>query len=183
MILRFGTRFLSMAEQDLSRWEKFFHLPTPCSAVDRKRTRLNIKTPSYQYGSHDRLIFTMEIFIPTKMVFILKWDPALLYETISADSVYPAWLLPITTALCLMIYIYRQTSNIRPTKYQNLNISRLVLQLSLHNPLKPGVKSSPLGVAYMRHWIGSALLQIMACRLFGTKPLSKPMLDYCWLNT
>ena len=37
----------------------------------------------------------------------------------------------------------------------------------------------PASVAYMRHWIGSALLQKMACWLFGAKPLSKPMLDYC----
>ena len=36
---------------------------------------------------------------------------------------------------------YRNTSNIRHTKYQNINDSRLVLQLSLPNPLKPGVKS------------------------------------------
>ena len=35
---------------------------------------------------------------------------------------------------------YRQTSNISGTEYQNLNISRLVLQSSLPNPLKPGVK-------------------------------------------
>ena len=28
-------------------------------------------------------------------------------------------------------------------------------------------------------WIRSALVQIMACCLFRTKPLSKPMLDYC----
>ena len=31
----------------------------------------------------------------------------------------------------------------------------------------------------MCQWIGSTLVQIMACRLFGTKPLSKPMLGYC----
>ena len=37
--------------------------------------------------------------------------------------------------------LYRQTSNISGTRSQNLNNSRLVLQLSLHNPLKPGVKS------------------------------------------
>ena len=30
----------------------------------------------------------------------------------------------------------------------------------------------------MRQWIGSASFQIMACRLFGTKPLSKPMLGF-----
>ena len=35
---------------------------------------------------------------------------------------------------------YRQTSNIRHTKSLNLNVSRLVLQLSLPNPLKPHVK-------------------------------------------
>ena len=32
-------------------------------------------------------------------------------------------------------------------------------------------------------WIGSALVQILACHLFGTKPLSKPMLGYCPLGT
>ena len=35
----------------------------------------------------------------------------------------------------------RKISNIRYTKSQNFNDSRLVLQLSLPNPLKPGVKS------------------------------------------
>ena len=35
-----------------------------------------------------------------------------------------------------------------------------------------------LSATYMRQWIGSALVQIMACRLFGAKPLSKPMLGY-----
>ena len=36
---------------------------------------------------------------------------------------------------------YCQTSNIRCTESQNLNVSRLLLQLTLPNPLKPGVKS------------------------------------------
>ena len=36
---------------------------------------------------------------------------------------------------------YRKISNIRRIKSQNLNVSRLVLQLPLPNPLKPGVKS------------------------------------------
>ena len=39
------------------------------------------------------------------------------------------------------LLIYHQTSNISRIKSQNLNVSRLVLQLSLPNPLKPGVKS------------------------------------------
>ena len=36
---------------------------------------------------------------------------------------------------------YRQTSNTSRTKSQNVNVSRLVLQLSLRNLLKPGVES------------------------------------------
>ena len=35
---------------------------------------------------------------------------------------------------------YRKISNVRCAKSQNLNDSRLVLQLSLSNLLKPGVK-------------------------------------------
>ena len=37
--------------------------------------------------------------------------------------------------------IYHQISNISCTKSQNLNVTCLILQLSLPNPLKPGVKS------------------------------------------
>ena len=40
------------------------------------------------------------------------------------------------------------------------------------------VNSSPHSAAYMRRWIGSALLQIMVCRLFGTKPLSEQTFRY-----
>ena len=41
------------------------------------------------------------------------------------------------------------------------------------------MNSSPPGAAYMRQWLGSALVQVMACRLFGTKPLPDPMLTFC----
>ena len=44
------------------------------------------------------------------------------------------------------------------------------------------VNSSPPSAAYMRQWTESALVQIMAGRLFGAKPLSKPMLLYCQLD-
>ena len=37
--------------------------------------------------------------------------------------------------------MYRKTYNIRRTKSHNLDVSRLILQLSLPNPLRPGVKS------------------------------------------
>ena len=35
---------------------------------------------------------------------------------------------------------YRKISNKKCTKFQNLNVSHLILQLSLPDPLKPGVK-------------------------------------------
>ena len=40
-----------------------------------------------------------------------------------------------------ILWEYYQTSNISGTKSQNYNVSRIVLQLSLPSPLKPGVKS------------------------------------------
>ena len=39
--------------------------------------------------------------------------------------------------------------------------------------------SSPPSAAYIRTWNRLALVQIMACHLKGTQPLSEPMLEYC----
>ena len=44
------------------------------------------------------------------------------------------------------------------------------------------VNPSPSNAAYMRHWTGSSLVQVMACLLFGAKPLPEPMLVYCQLD-
>ena len=44
------------------------------------------------------------------------------------------------------------------------------------------INSFPPCAAYMRQWMGSVLVQIMACCLFSAKPLSKPMLGYYQLN-
>ena len=52
----------------------------------------------------------------------------------------PCWEHDITSLRT--INNYRKTSSISRTKSQNLNVSHIVLQLSLPNPLKPGVKSS-----------------------------------------
>ena len=52
-----------------------------------------------------------------------------------------------------------------------------------HEPCQCHVNSSPPNTAYMHYWIGSALVQIMACGLFGAKPISKPVLAYCHLDS
>ena len=46
-----------------------------------------------------------------------------------------------------------------------------------------GVNPSPPSASYMCQWIGSALVQIMAFRLFGTEPLSEPIQGYCQLDS
>ena len=44
------------------------------------------------------------------------------------------------------------------------------------------LNSSPPSDAYMRQGIGSALVHVVACRPFGAKPLSMPMLNHFYLN-
>ena len=51
----------------------------------------------------------------------------------------------------------------------------------LQGLLRP-INSSPPGAAYMLQWTGSSLVQVMACHLFGTKPLPETMLAYCQLD-
>ena len=46
------------------------------------------------------------------------------------------------------------------------------------------LNSSPPSAPYMRLWTGSTLVQIMACRLLGTKPLPQPMIHFAnWTNS
>ena len=44
------------------------------------------------------------------------------------------------------------------------------------------IHSSSPSAAYMHHWTESASVQVMACRLFGDKPLPEPMLAYFQLH-
>ena len=45
------------------------------------------------------------------------------------------------------------------------------------------LNSSPPSAAYMRRWTGLSLVQVMACRLLGAKPLPEPILAYCQLDS
>ena len=58
-----------------------------------------------------------------------------------------------------------------------LNLCWLIISEILHHSFNPSRSA-----AYMHQWIETALVQIMACCLFGTKPLSKPRLFYCQLD-
>ena len=56
-------------------------------------------------------------------------------------------------------------------------------EIILHLSLLPLINSSPPSATYMHHRTRSALVQVMACRLFGAKPLPEPMLAYCQLDS
>ena len=51
------------------------------------------------------------------------------------------YIMKLDFIYCEMQNVYREISNIRRTKSPNLTVSHFVLQLSLPNPMKPGVKS------------------------------------------
>ena len=63
-------------------------------------------------------------------------NPSIFSTQVSSKLFYVAIILQINGYLK-----YRQISNIRHTKSKNWNVCRLILQLSLPYPLKPGVKS------------------------------------------
>ena len=56
------------------------------------------------------------------------------------------------------------------------------VSISINSPHPTQPNPTHPRAAYMRQWSESTLVQIMACRLFGAKPLSKPTVGYCQLD-
>ena len=76
-----------------------------------------------------------------------------------------------TLDLCMLL---RQNTDIKKsTKYEFLD--DIFHITATFNSLKPSD-------AYMLHWNKPSLAQIMACHLFGTKPLSETMVIFCQLD-
>ena len=72
----------------------------------------------------------------------------------------------------------------KSSRYQSLIcVWKYTVNITATSPRGQWVNSSPPSAAYMRQWIGSALVQIMACHLFGAKPLPQPVLAYCQLDS
>ena len=89
-------------------------------------------------GDFTRSKFKMSfglIFYIAQMMTV-RWHSYFKYPTIQSQCLY----IIIIQILKENEY-YRKISNIRRTKFQNLNDSHLVLKSSLPNPLKPGVQS------------------------------------------
>ena len=68
-------------------------------------------------------------------VLALNWSHAISNHTVDNTTIQIGYLLNEKAWK-----YYRKTSSISRTKFQNLNVSCIILQLSSLNPLKPGVK-------------------------------------------
>ena len=128
---RWGSNFLGWNWQlyflhENSIWENFCMLPGK-SLLNTRKTGTNSylelnSRPSFYYGYCDIHQLTWSIM---KAADVLASNKDLAISNFYADST-------VTT---------RKIYNIRRTRSPNLNVTRLVLQLSLPNQLKPGFKS------------------------------------------
>ena len=87
----------------------------------------------------------------------------------------------------IMSQVVRQKSSVemKLIHQQQCSWKNIVIKISgwaLRHGTTRNVNSLRSSDAYMCPWNIPTLLQIMACRLFGAKPLSEPMLPYCQLD-
>ena len=103
--------------------------------------------------------------------FLLYYAQAAKWILPNARDKEHCWWCLLSKMPTVWIYVY-QTHWYLASKGAYLNSS----------PTPPTRTPSHTSVAYMCQRIGSALVQIMACRLLSAKPLSKPVLGYCQLD-
>ena len=76
---------------------------------------------------------------------------------------------------CLTSEIIASSEMPQPAPFRNRLWNRDT-QYCSYQPTQRPHNSTVLSAAYMRKWIESAFVEIMACHLFGAKPLSKVIL-------
>ena len=84
------------------------------------------------------LIEDLNLVIPQVQYYSCWWPGD---ERSQGSSSWDIDLCRARPGAVFVLHIYCKISNIRCTKSPNLNVPRLVLWLSLPNPMKPGVKS------------------------------------------
>ena len=118
--------------------------------VSGKRTIATSTKPRQNTAQHKIAMYSVWLSVWLIPIFIRYFSLTLytsLYSHIinirRTKSLNLNWLsIPVFCSIHITITFqrYRQTSSIKGTKSQNLNVSRLVLHISLPNPLEPGVK-------------------------------------------
>ena len=113
----------------------------------------------------------------------LQWN----YTSCKIISTSPGgqWLDPINTRILVVSYHlfrivlpYNGLFNYK----RNSEVNVFWFECSTPSAEDPALRGIS-GAAYMRQCTGSSLVQVMACRLFGAKPLPEPMLAYYQLHS
>ena len=100
-----------------------------------------------------------------KVSFLIDWHCVTGWLVCEPDN---AFLFELLMYLCT-----------RYLKMIHSNLSRQLNEVFIANMvLSTDDAPSPPSAAYMRQWTGSALIQIMACRLFGAN--SDDYINQCW---
>ena len=126
--LRCSPQIHTISEQIMS-WPMFKCPQTRKTASKSDNQTLILVSSSSCFHQNGKMI---EAALPLDALNMSNWQPS--------DCPVTSSLVSDDNSL-VWNYTYRKISNIRRTKSPNLNVSRLVLQLSLPNPMKPGVKS------------------------------------------
>ena len=141
---------------DVMKWEHFpryWPFVRGIQVFSKQWRRRWFETPSHSSWRHYNVKIAWNMWL-IHAYFITQWWYKMIPGAGSVDSFRSCLLTKIWNACNVLFY----------------NVGTLY------------INSSPPSAAYMRQWIRSALVQIMACRLFGAKPLSKPMLEYYQLD-
>ena len=98
------------------------------------------------------------------LLVLCKWNP-------KVTDGFPIQMASNVESISLSSCIYHDVTRHLCIKSETSN--------SLTHQEEQFNSSSP-SAAYMHQWTGSALVQVMACRQFGAKPLPEPMLAVNW---
>ena len=137
------------------------------------------------------ILVTMNILYPRYTINFMTNKQAGHTKISLKDGIAPGTTLneDLSIHLCVANDVYFKRDAPFQLKFKQVTC---ILRLTENNVLSLGafmlghgrnyVDSSAPSAAFMLQWIGSTLVQIMGCRLFGAKLLSNPVLYYCQLD-
>ena len=105
---------------------------------------------------------------------------AVVHALIMAKSA-TTFLFEATSDILLLLRYLRWIFEMVCCNFSFQGKARKIFDCHIHSGTST-LTHSPLLPPILRQWIGSALVQIMACCLFHAKPLSKPMLGHYQLD-
>ena len=158
------------------------------------------------YRQNDSQVMISRILVLTNLhdlIAVILWRkfsvwPVFIFASIAMQSImvsrgrlgrkhickWPGYLITLhSTARCNYVSMpYTCFQNTSRQYVSKVWIGNYIPQHTYQYTINVRLNSSPPSAAYLRRQIGSALIQVMACRLSGTKPLPELMLTYCQLD-